>query len=78
MREDESLVQSFAVGNSARIDGEDRKNIELVQHTPKRDKETGRCTGKNKSPAPHCAICNRNEDVTGLNALSGLSALPSN
>lgn len=30
IREDESLVESFAVGNSARIDSEDEKNIELV------------------------------------------------
>ncbi|KAL8815764.1 MAG: hypothetical protein Q9223_005134 [Gallowayella weberi] len=31
-------VRSFAIGISARVDGEDGKLIELVQHTPKRDK----------------------------------------
>ena len=32
------LIQSFAICIAARVDGEDGKSIELVQHTPKRDK----------------------------------------
>ncbi|KAI4108740.1 MAG: hypothetical protein L6R37_000904 [Teloschistes peruensis] len=37
-REPNVSIQSFAVGISARVDSEDGKQIELVQHTPKRDK----------------------------------------
>ncbi|KAL8704911.1 MAG: hypothetical protein Q9201_001944 [Fulgogasparrea decipioides] len=37
-REPNVTIQSFAICISARVDSEDGKSIELVQHTPKRDK----------------------------------------
>ncbi|KAL8694323.1 MAG: hypothetical protein Q9218_001028 [Villophora microphyllina] len=37
-REPNVSIESFAMGISARVDSEEGKQIELVQHTPKRDK----------------------------------------
>ncbi|KAL8735210.1 MAG: hypothetical protein Q9166_001086 [cf. Caloplaca sp. 2 TL-2023] len=67
-------VQSFAIGISARVDGEDGKQIELVQHTPKRDKgPTGQ--PERTKLLPHTgAYSIYSEHVGGLSPRSGLSS----
>ncbi|KAL8769732.1 MAG: hypothetical protein Q9209_004348 [Squamulea sp. 1 TL-2023] len=67
-------VQSFAVGISARVDGEEGKQIELVQHTPKRDKgPTG--APERTTLLPHTgAYSIYSEHVGGLSPRSGLSS----
>ncbi len=67
-------VQSFAIGISARVDGEDGKQIELVQHTPKRDKGPTGAPEKTKL-LPHTgAYSIYSEHVGGLSPRSGLSS----
>ncbi|KAL8652284.1 MAG: hypothetical protein Q9226_004334 [Calogaya cf. arnoldii] len=67
-------VQSFAIGISARVDGEDGKQIELVQHTPKRDKGPTGAPEKTKL-LPHTGACSiYSEHVGGLSPRSGLSS----
>ena len=67
-------VQSFAIGISARVDGEDGKQIELVQHTPKRDKGPTSAPEKTKL-LPHTGTYSiYSEHVGGLSPRSGLSS----
>ncbi|KAI4245962.1 MAG: hypothetical protein L6R40_002178 [Gallowayella cf. fulva] len=67
-------VQSFAIGISARIDSEEGKQIDLVQHTPKRDKGPTSAPEKTKL-LPHTGPYSiYSEHVGGLSPRSGLSS----
>ena len=67
-------VQSFAIGITARVDGEEGKQIELVQHTPKRDKGPTGAPEKTKL-LPHTgAYSIYSEHIGGLSPRSGLSS----
>lgn len=67
-------VQSFAIGISARVDGEEGKQIELVQHTPKRDKGPTGAPEKTKLHPHTGAYSIYSEHVGGLSPRSGLSS----
>jgi meiosis-specific transcription factor NDT80 len=53
-------IRSFAMSISAIVNGQENENRELVQHTPKRDKQSERRPGKVKLSASHpSSIFNR-------------------
>ncbi|KAL9027671.1 MAG: hypothetical protein Q9196_003841 [Gyalolechia fulgens] len=67
-------IQSFAICISARVDSEEGKLIELVQHTPKRDKGPTDRPHKVKLQPHTSNPCNmQSEHGRGLDTRSGLS-----
>ncbi|KAL9596602.1 MAG: hypothetical protein Q9219_005685 [cf. Caloplaca sp. 3 TL-2023] len=67
-------IQSFAICISARVDSEEGKLIDLVQHTPKRDKgPTGRPEKIKLQPHTSSSYSIHSEHTGGFDNRSGLS-----
>ena len=68
-------IRAFAVCITAKVDGEEGKTIELVQHTPKRDKgPMGRPEKIKLFPQPSGSFGTYTEAAGGISPRSGLSA----